>query len=63
MSLHQGANKMEVVWHYTGNVGRMREKNCRIGTSEGKVMGSLFCVSKSILLVEFSKRAATVHSK
>ena len=43
-----------------GNVGRMREKNFRIGTSEGKVMLSVFWVSEKILLVEFSERAATV---
>lgn len=62
-SVHQGAKKMEVVWYYIGNAGRMREKNFRIGTSEGKVMTSLFSVSEIILLVEFSKRAATVDSE
>lgn len=52
-SFFQGAKKMEVVWYYIGNIGRMREKNCRIGTSERKVMASLFWVSEKILLVEF----------
>jgi hypothetical protein len=41
----------------------MREEDCRIETSEERVMASLFWDSEKILLVEFSTRAATVDSE
>jgi hypothetical protein len=59
----QGAKKMEVEGCKIGTARRMMARKCKVQTSAGKAMASVFWDSEGILSVKFFTRNATINSQ